>query len=150
MACPRSCLLATMNTQTWCPKRMHARWENMHAQWIGCTFLLSVCTKDFGGWSIMYQPWWADICLSCFCDAAVAMAGGASGKQQTHYVCDSLCQLVCAHAMTVYVSLCVNILWGLMSAYVCACIEIRSPLVCTRMLWQSMSACVCACCDSQW
>lgn len=54
----------------------------------GVHVLLCVCvSRSKGGGSTMYQTWWADVWLLCFCDAAAQAAGGTSGKQQTPCVC---------------------------------------------------------------
>ena len=51
--------------------------------------------NEVGG-STMYQPWWTDVWLYCFCDAAAQVASGTPGKQQTACVCVSVALDFCA------------------------------------------------------
>ena len=51
----------------------------------------SVCVHEiYSGWIAEYQPWWADVWLPCFCDAAGQGAGRTAGKQQISSVCISV------------------------------------------------------------
>ncbi len=58
-------------------------------------------------WSTKYQPWWANIWLPFFCDAATSSAVGAPGKQTS---CFCSCLALCVHTNT---RLCAWILEGL-------------------------------------